>query len=174
MREPIYAAMEKARSGDPTFGVAEGLEQLRRGIEWSRGRGSFTLIYRFPRGTTAKSPDFVDALWACYNRGSVLVKIEEVWFCAHPNYMPPVLEEVCFTGRHRQLGLIFTSQRPGRVNKNLLASCEHKFFGRIDEKNALAYLADELGEDIVKLPTLEPYHFLWKRQGAPAAIVRSR
>jgi hypothetical protein len=172
MSEDVYS--QRARAGDPCTAIAEGLSQFKRGIEWSINRPRFELIYRFPdRHGKARRRIHGRAL-AAYKRGSVMIKIEEIWFCATPHYMPPALEDIAFTGRHRGLSICWTTQLPAQVNKKLLGMCEHRFYGLITEANALGYLREELGEHAEKLKTLPRGNFLWSRDEAPPEVIKNK
>jgi hypothetical protein len=152
----------------------ETLEQLRRVLTWSQNRKHFRIIFQFGVRETNHSAIFNEALFMAYQRGSICVVIEEVWNFAKPTWLPSSLEEMLFTGRHRGITLITTSQRAGRVNKSLLSQSHHTLCGFVHERNDLQYLAEELGADVEKLPHLKKGDFLWRRDGAPTVVISNQ
>lgn len=125
------------------------------------GQKEFTLIFQFDFEARNKEQIFEEILKLCYYLGNILVVVEEVQIYASVHNLPWRLENALLTGRHQNLALLFTSQRPGMVNKTIISQCSHVFVGRINEGNDLKYLKNILGDDAEKLKSLADRRFLY-------------
>lgn len=85
--------------------------------------------------------------------------IDEAW-TTHPEPLSPKLlytRELPLTGRHSNISILATSQRPANVSKTLITQCKHLFIGNLwgvgDEK----YFEKTTGHEINK--NLEAFSF---------------
>lgn len=121
----------------------------------------FVLIYQFDFEARNKEHIFEEILKLCYYLGNIQVVVEEVQIYASIHNLPWRLENALLTGRHQNISLLFTSQRPGMVNKTIVSQCSHVFVGRISEGNDLKYLRSILGDEVEKLRLLPDRRFLY-------------
>lgn len=125
----------------------------------------FEVIVRFDIDTSKKSEQFDEMVKLIYARGSVLVVIEEIQNFCTPYQMSPYLEHLFTTGRHRDLAVIFTTQRPAQVHKTAMSQCTHIFCGQLHDKNDLNQVSNFLGRESKELSNLKEHHFIWWRPG---------
>jgi transposase len=90
-----------------------------------------------------------------------MIVIEEIERYATTYYMPFSLKRIIDTGRHRGLGLICTTRRVKRLNNDIPANSDHVIVFRQHLLNDVQYLADWIGDEAYRLPTLPEFWFLW-------------
>ena len=120
----------------------------------------FRLIVR-PDPEIEDHAAFLNAvLRVCFHFRNIQVVIEEVQYFTTPHELPTQLRNCLFMGRHQGLSLVFVTQRPGALNKNILSQCKHVFAGMIHEKNDLVYLESIFHEQARNLPNIPKGIFL--------------
>lgn len=122
----------------------------------------FTLIFQFDPDSTISGVEFEHLLRVAYYFGNVQIVIEEVQLYSSPHHLPHYLKQCLLTGRHQGLSLMFTSQRPGEINKTIISQCHHIFVGKIIEGNDLKYVAYFLGDNAQKLCSIPDRRFLYR------------
>jgi DNA helicase HerA-like ATPase len=122
---------------------------------------SFQVIYRFDPESPVQESEFNEILRICYYFRNLQIVIEEVQFYSSPHDLPHWLKTCLMTGRHQNVSLLFTTQRPGQLNKAILSQCAHIFCGKIVEGNDLRYIAAFLRQDAEKLVNLPDRRFLY-------------
>ena len=127
----------------------------------------FTLVYHFDLEAEDNTIELDEVLKIVFMLGNVLVVIEELDAYATPAAMPLWLRNCVTKGRHRNVSMIFTTQRPGICNKTILSQCSHVFVGSLQEKNDLNYVSSVLFKLADTLPSLPPRKFLLFRPGHP-------
>lgn len=139
-------------------------------IELNNSRpDNFTLIVNFDPETVSSDDEFNEMLRLSYYFGNVQIVIEEVQEYSTTHQLPHWLKKLLLTGRHQNISLLFTSQRPGEINKTILSQCLHIFCGQIVEGNDLRYIASFLRQDSQKLSTLPDRQFIYF---SPAGIIQ--
>lgn len=132
----------------------------------------FRLIFRFdPEIEDDDGAIFNSVLRVCYAFKKIQVIIEEVQLLTSTHTLPQYLKNCLFRGRHQGLSLIFVTQRPGALNKNILSQCQHVFCGQLHEKNDVDYLSSFLRENSENLLNMEKGKFVYFSPGNPIAIV---
>jgi DNA helicase HerA-like ATPase len=121
----------------------------------------FNLIYRFDPESPLHESEFNEILRVCYYFRNLQIVIEEVQFYSSPHDLPHWLKTCLMTGRHQNVSLLFTTQRPGQLNKAILSQCAHIFCGKIVEGNDVKYIASFLRQDAEKLVNLPDRRFLY-------------
>lgn len=127
----------------------------------SDGR-DFVLIYQFEPESTVSEVEFEQLVRCSYYFGNVQLVIEEVQLYSTPHSLPQWLKTALLTGRHQNLSMMFTSQRPGEIHKTIISQCAHIFVGKIVEGNDLRYVSYFLGKDFERLPSLPDRKFLYR------------
>ncbi|NJM09518.1 MAG: ATP-binding protein [Bdellovibrionaceae bacterium] len=91
--------------------------------------------------------------------GGVQLILEELQEYASPHQLPHWLKKLMLVGRHQNISVLFTSQRPGEINKTVLSQCAHLFCGNIFEGNDLRYISNFLDQDakILKICRIENF-----------------
>jgi ABC-type dipeptide/oligopeptide/nickel transport system ATPase component len=125
----------------------------------------FNLIFQFPPGVIANIEIFNQILKVCYHFRNIQVVIEEIQKYSSPHQLPTWLEECVFTGRHANMSLLFTTQRPGMVNKGILSQCAHIFIGPLTDGNDLRYVSAFLNEETQKLVSIPERQFIYFKDG---------
>lgn len=122
----------------------------------------FIIIYQAHPETEDGSYEFRQICDLAYYLGNLQLVVEEVQLHATTHQLPRELKNLCLTGRHNNISLLFTSQRPGEINKTILSQCSHIFCGRIIEGNDLKYISNFLNESADRLSSLPDRKFLWR------------
>lgn len=122
----------------------------------------FTLVFQFDPEIESGDEIFNQLLRVCYYFENILVVIEEVQVFSSPHYLPHWLKTSLLTGRHKNMALMFTSQRPGEVNKTIVSQCRHIFCGNLIDKNDLNYVSGFLNENSEKLINLKDRNFIYR------------
>lgn len=121
----------------------------------------FVLIYQFDFDSRISEEEFYQIIRVCYYLGNVQIVVEEIQLYTSVHSMPWSLENSLLTGRHQNISLLFTSQRPGMVNKTIISQCSHIFIGHIKESNDIRYLKGIIGDEAEKLRDLPDRKFLY-------------
>lgn len=122
---------------------------------------NFTLIYRLDLDSDDNTAELDEALKLIYYLGDCLVVIEEVQIFATSHNLPKWLKNMVLTGRHQKIGVLFTSQRMGEINKTVLSQCSHLFIGNMVEQNDQRYISGFIGDDVSELAGLEDREFIY-------------
>lgn len=122
---------------------------------------SFVIIYNFDPESNINSEIFDEILRISYKFGNIQIVIEEVQLYSSPHQLTKWLKNCLLTGRHRGLSLLFTTQRPGELNKTILSQCAHIFCGKITEGNDLRYISSFLNQNSEKLINIPFKRFLY-------------
>lgn len=121
----------------------------------------FELVYQFDPESNISEVEFEQIVRLCYYFGNIQLVIEEIQLYSTPHVLPHWLKNALLTGRHQNISLLFTTQRPGELNKTILSQCSHIFCGRIVEGNDLRYISGFLRQDANKLINLPERKFLY-------------
>jgi hypothetical protein len=79
-------------------------------------------------------------------------------------------DEIISRGRHYGVSILGISLYPFKLPADLRRQATRIICYRMHEPRDLAYLADIIGEDVEKLPSLEPFHYLDWRAGIGSEI----
>jgi hypothetical protein len=134
---------------------------------------AFTIIFQFDPESETHVDEFNQALRILWHRGNVLILIEEIQLYSSPHSMCLWLKNCLLTGRHRNVGLIFTTQRPGECNKTIISQSNHVFCGSLHEKNDIEYTKSILGESAYSLSSLPERQFLYFRPGQSLTLINN-
>jgi hypothetical protein len=154
---------------DPTYNQddyihVKNINELGYWIKNTLTDKTFTIIYHFDPDGVDRINEFDTALKLCYTRGDILIVIEEVQLFATTNIsgMPQYLFNCILTGRHKDIAVICTTQRPGLFNKTILSQCSHIFIGHLAAPTDIDYFSRYAGvdEDIIK--DLQKRQFIYK------------
>lgn len=165
-----YTPEEEAKRGGVIFDnfevFAEALFEAK-----SKRKKRFRFIFQFDVEEENKELIFDQLLRVLYKCGNLMIVIEEVQLHATTHKLPFWFKNCLLTGRHQNLSIAITTQRPGELNKTILSQCNHIFAGQMHEKNDLKYVSNFLGTDSEKLSNLEKRKFLYWRPGEKILIV---
>jgi hypothetical protein len=126
---------------------------------------AFTLIFQFDPESDSHVNEFNQALRILWHRGNVLIVVEEIQLYSSPHSMCMWLRNCLLTGRHRNVGLIFTTQRPGECHKTIISQANHVFCGSLHERNDIEYTRSVLADRAYDLSTLPEREFLYFQPG---------
>lgn len=125
----------------------------------------FVIIFQFPVESDILEPEFNQIMRLCYWFGNIQIVIEEVQNHCNTHWLPAWLKKNLLIGRHQKLSLLFTSQRPGEVNKTIFSQCSHLFCGNLIDGNDIKYVSNFLNQDSEKLVNLPDRRFLYFNNG---------
>lgn len=146
----------------------------------SLGKSNFKLIFQFniEAESETQSAVFNSLLRSIYYRGkisgeNICLLVEEVHFFASTHKVEKWLSECIFTGRHANLAIIASSQRPATVNKALISQSANIFIGQLYEKRDIDYIYDCIGDIAENIPKLNKFEFLNYSIGKPSTVVKN-
>lgn len=145
--------------------ICHSFEEFSKAVLETENEKKFTLVYQFDIECEDHSSEFNQALRVLWHRGNVLIVCEEIQMLASAHYLPMWLRNQLLTGRHRNNGLLFTTQRPGECHKTIISQSNHVFCGSLHERNDVDYVRAVLGDDAFKLADFPERHFLYFRPG---------
>lgn len=122
----------------------------------------FELIYQFDIENKFSIEEFDEVCRICYFFGNIQMVVEEVQIHATPHQLPHWLKQLLLSGRHQNISILFTSQRPGEINKTIVSQCAHIFCGSLIEGNDLKYVSNFLNQSTKLLNELPDRQFLWR------------
>lgn len=131
----------------------------------TENENNFRALIKFDVDNSRYNEEFHHMLRLIYHRGNLCLVIEEIQNFCSPHYIPHFLLQLFLTGRHQNLAVILTTQRPGTLNKNILSQATHIFCGSLHSKNDVREVSQFLGEDADKLTALKDRQFYWWRPG---------
>ncbi len=141
--------------------VVNSFEQFTDLILKRKDDPAFKIIFRFHPDQEFTAEIFNEVLRICYHAGDLQVIVDEIQMFCSPQWMPPYLKHIAFTGRHHGVGFCVITQRPSQINKGLLSQSEHVFCGQLHDRNDLAAVASFIGEDLETLVTLPERNFIY-------------
>lgn len=153
--------------------VVSDFESFSKAILDTKDSKEFSIIYQFSVETSDHGPEFNEALRVLFYRGNVLICVEEVQEFASTHKMPMWLRTCLLRGRHRNLGLLFTTQRPGECHKTIVSQSSHVFCGSLHEKNDVDYCRSVLGDHAFDLYSQPERQFTYFRPGMESPEVFS-
>lgn len=158
-RRIIIDSLSEYTEGDIVFNFFEFTEKLK--YYKTHNISQFEIVYQFDPENELSEEEFNQIMRVSYYFGNVQVVIEECQLYSNPHRMPKWLKNSLLTGRHQNMSLLFTTQRPAELHKTILSQCTHIFCGQILEGNDLRYLSSFLGRETDKLPTMPERQFLY-------------
>jgi DNA helicase HerA-like ATPase len=131
----------------------------------------FRIIFRFSPEVEDQAALANAILRVCFEFGNIQIVMEEVQLYSSTHQLPLFMRNALFMGRHKGLSLVFVTQRPGALNKNILSQCQHVFAGHIHEKNDVDYLRSIFHEQTDKLLNMPRGKFLYYSPRNPITVV---
>ena len=114
-------------------------------------------IFQPPPGMESDRELFERFCERAYQRGKVMVWIDEAAFVTTPSYIPEYLKNILVAGRARGIGCMALSQSGAGLSHPLLfRSAEHVFVGYGNQR-MLTSLVDYLGPTVLKADALKQY-----------------
>lgn len=127
----------------------------------SQNDNNIRAILSLPIGRDDQTEIADAAIELLYHRGNCLIVIEEIHNFATTHYLPPYFRHLALTGRHQNVGYVFTTQRIAEVNKTILTQCRFKFAGHVDNPTDERTLK-EWGYQLNELNELNDFEFLMR------------
>jgi ABC-type dipeptide/oligopeptide/nickel transport system ATPase component len=159
---------EYKNEGEIVRSFAEFSKKL---IEYKENKSSaFVLIFQFPIESELNEVEFNEIMRICFYFGNIQIVIEEIQLHCKTQWLPHWLRNNLLVGRHQGISLLFTSQRPGEVNKTIVSQCAHIFCGNLIDGNDLKYVSNFLNQNSEKLVNLPDRRFLYFHKGKIAEI----
>ena len=135
----------------------------------------FRILYKFDVESDGHGDEFNEAMRIIYYRKHLARLIEEVWNFASKNHIPKWLKECYLTGRHNDICMITTSQRPASIHNDILAQTTQLFSGTQTNSNDILSLKEVLGREWAeKLKNLPKYEFIRFQSGIPPEFVNNK
>lgn len=133
---------------------ADRLNQVRQNSEYK-------IIYQFNPENKNSEVEFDHVMRLCFYSGNLQIVLEEVQEHSSVHSLPHWLRQCLLKGRHQNVSVLSTTQRPGELNKTILSQSQHIFCGQIIEGNDLRYVAGFLRQSAEKLVQLPKGQFLY-------------
>ncbi len=155
---------------DPAHLRCDSFGTFERALIEAHDRPEFTIVFQFDLDREDQEAELNAVLRSLYRRGeefktSTLIVLEEVQTFATTHRMPHWLKHCLLRGRHRDLALLFTTQRPGECHKTIISQANYVFCGSLHERNDVDYARSVLGDQAHELATYPDREFLLFRPG---------
>lgn len=133
-------------------------------------KGNFRIIYR-PENELQEFQEVAELVYGC---GNVTFIVEEADTFCQPQRISPAVWRVLKRGRHRDLRVIFVTQRPVGIDRTVTSQATSIIVFRTEEPRDLDYLEDRLGKAaVVKITQLKDYEYLlWQGASAPLEVCK--
>jgi len=138
----------------------DDLERFIRRVD-SEEIHKFKAYVKFSIETKNKDLIFDHMMRILYYWGNCMVVVEEIHHYCTPHKIGENFEYCMTSGRHRDLGFIFTTQRPALINKTVMSQSTHIFVGNLIDRNDAKTVANFIGKDSKELADLEDCVFYW-------------
>ncbi len=171
-RRVIVDTLNEYRPEGPNQFLARNFSEFsEKLIEYKQNNiRNFVLIFQFPVESDQFEGVFNEIMRVCYYFKDIQIVIEEVQLHSNTQWLPSWLKKNLLIGRHQGLSLLFTSQRPGEVNKTIVSQCTHIFCGNLIDGNDIKYVSNFLNQDSEKLVNLPDRRFLYFHKGKISEI----
>lgn len=162
-RRIVFDALDEYSQGEHVYSFDDFAALL---IEKDKSaQKEFLIVVKFDPEMEQTEHEIENMLRVAYYFGNVQIILEEVQFFSTVHRLPKWLKNCLLTGRHQNVSLMFTTQRPGELNKTILSQCNHIFCGRIVEGNDVRYVAGFLNQSADRLSSLPDRRFLYFSAG---------
>jgi hypothetical protein len=141
--------------------------------------GNFRVLYQPKDGSVINHWRHVGVI--AYAAGDLTLCLDELGFlCKSGQFLPdcvgdePMLYKIVHFGRHRNIKVIATAQRPTNMALSYRGMASEFRIFRTDEPNDMKYLSERIGQKTVELlPNLPDYAFVLWRDSGEVAVVKS-
>jgi len=169
-RQVVIDPMAEYDDGEVFLDFSKFAERLK--ILKAENSKKFRLIFRFnPEKSAADEATFNAILRVCFYFRNIQIIVEEVQLLTSSHQLPDWMKTCVFVGRHNGISMIFVTQRPARLHKDLLSQCQHVFVGQLHDKNDLNYISNFVGENSETISNLKSGKFVYFTPGKPTEIV---
>lgn len=121
----------------------------------------FKLIIKFDTSLDDCKELFDHYMHILYELGDVFTVIEEVQDYCSPYFIGRWFKKSMTSGRHRNMGFLFTTQRPSFLNKTVLSQSTNIFVGNLIDRNDSMTISQLLDSDKKEITSLNDREFLW-------------
>ena len=121
----------------------------------------FKLVVKFDTSTEDCKEQFDFYMHILYEMGDCFVVIEEVQDYCTPYFIGRWFKKSMTSGRHRNLGFLFTTQRPSFLKKTVLSQSTNVFVGNLIDKNDSMIVSQLMDLDRKIITSLDDREFLW-------------
>ncbi len=131
---------------------------------------AFTAIFKFSIHDDNKTETANEIFRLMFSLRNVLLVVDECQYYGACHY----LDQLVLVGARHGIAILASTQRPANISKNLMSQSSDVFVGQLYEPNDVKYLREFLPpEDIARIPSIPPYHFLHFRSGHESSIVKN-
>ena len=121
----------------------------------------FKLIIKFDTSLEDCKEIFDHYMHVLYELGNTFIVIEEVQDYCTPYFIGRWFKKSMTSGRHKNLGFLFTTQRPSFLNKTVLSQSTNIFVGNLIDRNDSMTISQLLDSDKKEISSLNDREFLW-------------
>lgn len=160
-RKIVIDTLYEYNGGDFDF-VVNTRQSLIAAMSAVEQNKKFSILYRFDLKVDQEvlSADFDFVCEAVYIFGNVLLVVEEIHLYSGPHFLPTWLKNLSLMGRHRNVALIYTSQRAGETNKTLLSMSTYVYCGQMIDLNDQKYIGNFIGKEARALSEIPDRSFI--------------
>jgi len=121
-----------------------------------------TFMARYVPETDDEETDFSEVCAVVYDQGNMMFAIEEVVMLGcSPNYAPPKFKRLMRLGRHRNVDMLYTTQRLGECPRALTAATDVFVLFAHSEPRDLETIQDRCGVEVArKVAKFQDHDFL--------------
>lgn len=174
----VIDILQEWKKSDGLDLVTDSFDEAAEFLEKSIGRKSFKMAFQFSVDSRSdeQKQTFNAFLRLMYMRGkltgeNVCLLIEEVQFYCTAGAAEEWLAKLVMVGRHANLAMIMSSQRPAQVFKGIVSQAKNVLVGQLFEHRDIEYLRQTIGDVAEGAATLEKYKFIFHSIGQQPLIV---
>lgn len=159
-RRIIFDITDEYSPNEMTVNNFESFSSLMRSIS---NDAKFVVIVKFDEhlGEEDIKKIFNAMMKIIYHIGDITIVIEEVQEYSSTHSIPQWFKTLLMRGRHKNIGFITTTQRPGQLHKAILSQSTHVFCGNLIDKNDVSTVSTFLGTDSKEVSSLDNREFIW-------------
>jgi hypothetical protein len=177
-RRVVIDILREWKKSDGVDLITDSFDRAAAFLHEKIGSKEFTLVVQFDidSGNETQKQTFNALLRLLYKRGeitgeNICLVIEEVHFFCGSNWIEEWLFKLNTIGRHANLAMIMSSQRPAQVHKSCISQAQNVLIGQLFEFRDIDYLRQTVGDIAEEIPKLQKYKFIFHRLGEPHRFV---
>lgn len=177
-RVVVIDILREWKESDGATLITDDFDEAASFLNEKIGEKSWLLVVQFDldSGNETQKQFFNALLRLIFKRGeltgeNVCLLIEEVQFFCGPASIEDWLFKCITVGRHANLGMIMSSQRPAQVHKAAVSQAKNLFIGQLFEHRDIEYLRQTVGDVADQVRELPQFDFLFHCLGKPTIRV---
>ena len=89
-----------------------------------------------------------------------MLVIDEAQTYTSPHKIPKGFKNALMLSRHYQINIIFSTQRPSQISRDLTSQASRFIIFNLQEKSDVEFFIGFIGKEAYNIPLLKPFHYL--------------